>query len=290
MVKVLTIPYDSAHRDLRMGRGPSWLVEHGALRRLEEAGHSVEHVAVEPTGTFRAEVATAFEIFRLVAASVREARAAGHFPLVLSGNCNAAVGTVAGLGAGAGVLWFDAHADCETPDTTTSGFLDGMGLATLLGRCWRGPAASVPGFRPVPAGCAALVGARQVSASERRLIEAARLPVVAVAEVRRSGVAGALQPALDLLRRRGVRQLYLHIDLDVHDPGSVAPANGYAVPGGLAADEVREAVAVASRAIPVTAAGLASFDPDHDARGRMLEACLGLLPLLAQAGGRGGGP
>jgi arginase len=255
------------------------------LQRLRQSGYVIDHAAIEPTATFPAEVATAFELCRLISASVHEARSAAQFPLVLSGNCNAAIGTVSGLGEGTGVLWFDAHADCETPETTTSGFVDGMGLATLLGHCWRGPTAAIPGFRPVPPGCVALVGTRQTSEVERQLIGESGIPIVSVEEVRRLGVAEALRPAVDVLRRQRVRQLYLHIDLDVHDPEAVAPANGYAEPGGLTVEEVREAVVVAGRAIPVTSAGVASFDPGYDVDGRMLEACLSLLPLLA-AGSR----
>jgi arginase len=283
MVKLVTVSYDSSHRDLRMGQGPTRLVGSGAVRRLEQAGSIVTHEPIEPTANFRAEIATSFELCRLISASVREARSAGQFPLVLSGNCNAAIGTVTGLGEGAGVLWFDAHADCETPDTTTSGFLDGMGLATLLGRCWRGQTATIPGFCPLSVGCVAFVGTRQISEAERGLIGESDIPIVSVEDVRRVGVAEALSPVLNRLRQRA-RQLYLHIDVDVHDPESVAPANGYAEPGGLTADEVREAIVVAKRAIPVTAAGMASFDPDYDADGRMLGTCLSLLPLLAQSG------
>ena len=79
----------------------------------------------------------------------RDRNPAERFPLVLAGNCNAAVGVVAGLGPGAAVLWCDAHADFNTPETTTGGFLDGMGLATVTGRCWTSMAARVPGFVPV---------------------------------------------------------------------------------------------------------------------------------------------
>ena len=264
MVKLLTVPYDSAHRDLRMGRGPSWLIEQGAIERLREAGLAADHTVIEPAAGFRAEIATAFELGRLISAAVHEARSATRFPLVVSGNCNAAIGTVSGLGEGTGILWFDAHADCETPDTTTSGFLDGMALATLFGRCWRGQVESISGFRPIPSGSAALVGTRQISSAESRLIEVAGISTVTVENIRRLGVAGALGRAIDAMRRQGVRQLYLHIDLDVHDPEAVGPANGFAEPGGLKAEEVREAVAAAGKAIPVVAAGIASFDPAYD--------------------------
>src|SRR5206468_12877100 len=84
---------------------------------------------------------------------VRAARAQGRFPVVLSGNCGASLGVVGGLmqargGAAArplGVVWMDAHGDFNTPDTSASGFLDGMSLAALVGRCWRALTLVTPG-------------------------------------------------------------------------------------------------------------------------------------------------
>ena len=63
-------------------------------------------------------------------------------------------------GGGTDVVWFDAHGEATTPETTTSGFLDGMGISILTGRCWRTMAASIPGFEPLPGKRIALLGAR----------------------------------------------------------------------------------------------------------------------------------
>jgi arginase family enzyme len=72
------------------------------------------------------------------------------FPLVLAGNCNTAVGTLSGADPeGLGVVWFDAHGDFNTPETTTTGFIDGMGLAIAVGHCWKAMARGVSGFSPV---------------------------------------------------------------------------------------------------------------------------------------------
>jgi arginase len=281
-VRLLHVPYDSARRDLRTGRGPTWLVEHGAVAVLQQAGHAVTIAPIESTSAFPSEIATSFELARLVSAAVRDSAADSWFPLVLSGNCNTALGTVAGLGEGTGILWLDAHGESETPDTTASGLLDGMGLAILTGRCWAGLAAAVPGFRPVPGGDVVLVGTRSVSPAETRLFRESGITLVTVEDVRRAGVVAALAPHLDRLRRR-VQRLYVHVDADVHDPDAVAPANGFAEPGGLTAEEVREVVAGAGRTLPVVAAGVASFDPSFDRESRMVGAILDLLPVLVAA-------
>lgn len=156
-IHLLQVPYDSGHRAQRMGRGPLHLVERGAaLDRLRRVGlDDVRLVPVETTVAFPTEIGTAFELHRRVSELVAEATWVGALPLVLSGNCNSAVGIVSGLQAAdpnapVGVVWFDGHGDCNTPDTFTGEFLDAMGLSTLTGRCWQALCATVPGFHPVP--------------------------------------------------------------------------------------------------------------------------------------------
>ena len=145
---LISVPYDSALRGVRMGAGPERLIGAGLPGRLEALGHTVRLETVEHEAEPPTEIRTGFELMRGVAAQVSAAVRAGRFPIVLSGNCNTAVGTIGGLGGGVGIVWLDAHGDFHTPETTTGGFLDGTGLATATGRCWRALAATVPGFHP----------------------------------------------------------------------------------------------------------------------------------------------
>jgi arginase len=96
---------------------------------------------------------------------------------VASGDCTTALGTVAGLqraGADAGVVWFDAHGDLHTPDTTSSGYLGGMPLRLLVGGCPELIGAR-PGLRPVPEEEVLLVGARDLDPPEVRYLSGARM-------------------------------------------------------------------------------------------------------------------
>jgi arginase len=267
-----------------MGAGPDRLAP-AVAEALRRGGHRVTEGAVEAPAGFGAEIATAFALMRSLAAEVRSARATGALPVVLAGNCNTAVGTVAGLATGSGedlgVVWLDAHGDLETPETTTSGFLDGTGLATLTGRCWHNLARTIPGFRPVAPERVVLVGARDLSAAERRLIDETGIAWVRADEARARGAA-AVAPAVDALAARGVRRIYLHVDLDVHDPG-LAPANHYAVSGGLAPDVVREVAALVAERCPILAAALTAYDPDADAEGRMTGVAAELVAAIAAA-------
>lgn len=274
---LLRVPYDSAHRGTRMGAGPDVL---GPALAASLPGATGETIAL-PSG-FATEAAAGFALARALADRVRAARDAARRPLVLAGNCLSSSGTVAGVrgdGDDLAVVWFDAHGDLETPETTASGFVDGMALATLLGRCWRSIAASVAGFRPVRGDHVILVGARDVSDAERALIADAGITWVRAESLARD--AAALGAALDAVRSRGARRAYVHVDLDVHDPAE-APANGYAVPGGVPAAVVRDAVRTTAARLDVVAAALTAYDPSCDPGGRMVDVARALAPLLTR--------
>src|SRR5215212_10088051 len=137
-VSIIAVPFDSGQRDARMGRGPAALLGAGLAAQLERTGATVTVTFVDlPPSTFCSEITAAFALQSEVARHVASARAEGAFPIVLAGNCNTAVGTVSGMLAARDVMpvvcWFDAHADFNTPETTTSGFLDGMAVSMLTG-------------------------------------------------------------------------------------------------------------------------------------------------------------
>lgn len=255
-----------------MGAGPARLLDAGLTARLVERGHRVHVETVAHEAEPPAEIRTGFELMRGVAARVRAAVQAGRWPVVLAGNCNTAVGTLAGLGPGAGVVWFDAHGDFNTPETTTGGFLDGTALATATGRCWRALAATVPGFVPVPEAHVVLAGTRDLDPAERDLLDASAVTVLPPAAVQ----AGALvHEALDALARH-VHGVYLHLDLDVLDPAH-GRANPYAVAGGLSPAEVRATLEAVGRRLPIRALTVASYDPATDEAGTICAAALDLI-------------
>ena len=262
-----------------MGRGPEHLLHNGLLETLRARDLDVRVTVVESEDDFPAEVATGFELSGLVSDEVREAAQATEFPLVLSGNCAISVGTIAGLRGDLGVVWFDAHADFNTPETTTSGFSDGMGAAMAVGHCWGAMAAGIPGFAPLPESNLLFVGTRDVGEAERRRLDESEATVVGARPIREGGVQGALGPALDALRGR-VECVYVHLDLDVLDPGEVGPANGYAVAGGLSRGEVEEALALIGERFFVEAAGIASYDPSLDREGGVSKTALALVGAL----------
>jgi len=279
-VRVIVVPYDSGHRGLRMGAGPEHLLDGGLREAIQKAGGNPVVAHVLPAGDPPTEVATAFELDQLVSGRVREAVTGGEFPLVLSGNCNAAVGTISGVGPeDLGVVWFDAHADFNTPETTTTGFTDGMGLAVAVGHCWRRMAEDVPGFSPVAEGDVVLAGVRDVQPAEEERLAASRVGVVGAGSFGREGPR-VLAETLDGLAA-GAGRVYVHLDLDVLDAERVGRANGFAQEGGLDTGELLTALGLVAERFDVAAVGIASYDPSFDADGRVLDAALACVEALA---------
>ena len=133
-VTIVESSYDCGVHDQRMGAGPAHLIRSGLADDLAAAGHEVEHTRLDLGPGLHAEIGAAIELARRIAGVTSATVENDRFPVVLSGNCNGAVGAVTGIGArGTAVLWFDAHADFNTPATSPSGNLHGMPVAVVMG-------------------------------------------------------------------------------------------------------------------------------------------------------------
>jgi arginase len=202
--------------------------------------------------------------------------AAGQIPVVLAGSCDVAPAVLAGIDrACLGVIWIDAHADFNTPESSVSGFWPGMTLAVVVGDCgedvW-----GVLGGRPVAPERVLLVGVRSLSPEE----EAQRL--------QRSGVhAGAwrdglpreeVETALEALGGE-IDDVYVHLDLDALDPsvgtGIVDPPE----PGGLSSSQLAELVTGIRTRLNVAAATVATYTPAND-DGRTLQVATDAIRQL----------
>jgi arginase len=258
-----------------MGAGPEQLIRGGLADRLERTGHDVRLFPVlAPEPANGREVAAAFSLMVQVGRAVAAAREAGRLPLVLSGNCSvAAMGAVSGLEDRTAVIWFDAHGDLNTPETTTSGFFDGMALSLALGRCWTGMAARIPGFQPVSPSDVALVGVRDLDPAERAFLGRDGVRAIAADELRES------LPVFLASVRRHVVSAYVHVDLDVLDP-SEGRVNAYAAAGGLTVDDVIWTIRQVIAGVPLGALALTAYDPAYDVDGRVLDGALRIVELV----------
>jgi len=173
-----------------------------------------------------------------LAAEVEEILKAGQLPLVLGGDHSIAIGSFAGATAHyrkqnqtLGLIWFDAHADMNTPETTPSGNIHGMPLATLLG--YGTPElTNVAGFAPKldPKLCAH-VGARDIDPGERELIKKLGMRFFTMREIDERGMKDVMDDAIKIASG-GSGGYTVTFDVDVLDPGD-APGSGTLVRGGL---------------------------------------------------------
>ena len=271
--RVITVPYRYDEREEGLGAGPAALLRAGLVERLASA--SVEVVGtVEVTlpDEEREAGRTAVNIGLLGAHTARaigNALGAGESALVLAGDDTATIGVLAGLqrahgaGASVGVVWFDAHGDFNTPETSYSGILAGMPvaiLAGLAGPLWRGAAGLAA---PMPTDRIVLAGARELDQKEETLLRSTDVRIVTTDEVR---AGDPLSLAVSRLAG-AVERLWVHIDLDVLDPRHV-PSASTPAPKGLEIDELvggLRATLVTGKVAVVSVAGL---NPGGGERGK----------------------
>jgi arginase len=180
-----------------------------------------------------------------------------------------------------GVIWFDAHGEFNTPETTTTGFLDGMGLAIAMGHCWKRLAQSIPGFAPIAGSNIALVGGRDFDEGERERLVEAGVIVFDAASVEQDGMPTSLDSTLRTLLE-SVEEIHLHLDLDALNPQE-APANGWLVEGGLSVNALSEAIMLIKDRLKIISATIASFDPSYDPQGKTLNAALKFIVQIMEA-------
>ena len=193
-------------------------------------------------------------LYTAVARAVTRNRAADGRPVVVaSGDCLTALGTVAGLqaaGADPAIVWFDAHGDVQTPETSSSGYLAGMVLRLLTGYRPELIAGRL-GLRPVPEQQIVLVGARDLDPPEATYLDQSQI-------CRREVTDLAVADLPD-------GPLYVHVDLDVID-GPQLPGLRYPTPRGPDAGHVADTLSMLLGTGRVAAFGIAcSWFPGHHA-------------------------
>jgi arginase len=279
-VRLIVAPYHAGAPCVRVGAGPIRLLDDGIEAALQRAGLRTSLHLISPVDECEGEIGRTFELKRRIAVEVRQSTAAGAFPLVLAGNCNSEVGVWSGLDAdSAGLIWFDAHPDFDTPDEHRSGYLDGMGVATLTGQCWRNLAASIPGFRPFDLTRLLYCGIRDFDPGQREKVEAAGISAVMGSKEEGADYAKDLERALGGI---SFAEALIHLDVDCLDT-SVGIANEYAAPGGMSVQELHDCLRNACEAARPLSLTIASFNPALEGAERISAAAIEGAVIVASA-------
>lgn len=211
----------------------------------------------------------------------------GGVPIVLGGDHSIAVGSVSGLAAfyrkheqRVGVLWFDAHGDMNTPESSPSGNIHGMPFAAILGR---GPVelTHISGFAPKvhPEDCA-LIGARDVDSTEAEIMRSSGVRIYTMREVDERGMSAVVDEAITIASRNTVG-FHVTMDMDFVDP-DYAPGVGTPVPGGPTYRESHLAMEKVADSGKMLSFELTEVNPILDTANRTAE--LGVQLILSAFG------
>jgi arginase len=226
------------------------LREAGLTARLQSLGHDVREHLVEATDGAAADMRRAFELAAQIGALVRASQAADERAVIVCGSCAiAALGAISGLGGeNSAMLWMDAHADLNTPETTLSGLFEGMSVAMVLGEAWQAMTYDIAGVTAMSRRKLCFYHVRDIDRAEKAFIDEENLPIVTNA----ADAIGALG---------SVQHAYLHLDMDVHGAEHLrVKANGCV--GGPSPEHVQRDLADLVAGLPVRVLSVTALDPD----------------------------
>ena len=290
-VRILGVPLDLGQERRGVDMGPSAVRAAGLNSAIKALGHKVEdagniHVKIpeeQHFGDRHAKYLTEIaETSQEVAHRIYQTLEAGFFPLSLGGDHSVAVGTQAGVSKfyrdrdkSIGLLWIDAHADMNTPDSSPSGNVHGMPFAATLGM---GSEAltQIFGFSPKvqPKNCV-LIGARNLDAQERAHVKASGINVFTMRDIDEQGMRTVMDKSLDLATN-GTAGFVVSFDMDVLDPGE-APGVGTPVRGGITFREAHLAMEMIADSKKMVALELVEVNPIIDSGNRTAILGVGLV-------------
>jgi arginase len=290
-ISIIGVPMDLGQMRRGVDMGPSAIRYAGVVERLENLGYEMkdlgdieigqaERVHNNPDTNLRNLKAVA-EASGKLASKVDEVISSGDFPLIFGGDHSIAIGTLAGVSAhyeNLGVIWYDAHGDLNTGDTSPSGNIHGMPLAVSLG-IGHEDLTSIGGSTPkIKPENIVIIGARSLDEGERELIKEKGIKVYTMHEIDRMGMAKVIEDAIGYLKDR-TDGVHLSLDLDGLDP-SDAPGVGTPVLGGISYRESHLAMEMLEEAKIITSAEFVEVNPILDEKNKTATVAVALMGSL----------
>lgn len=295
-VSILGVPLGFGSGIAGVDIGPAALRVARLNQRVAQLGYDVRDLGdmriVRPSENgeplrgikYLAEIAV---ISEELAAEAQNIMRAGELPITLGGDHSIAIGSISGVsafyherGQPVGLIWFDAHADMNTPETSPSGNIHGMPLSVLLGY---GPPEliNIGGFAPKldPRFCAH-IGARDIDAGERELIHQLGLRFFTMREIDERGMAACIDDAIAIASKAPAGYA-VTFDVDALDPGD-APGSGTLVRGGLSYREAHLAMEKIAEAGGMRSLEVVEINTALDVNNRTAE--LGVELILSALG------
>ena len=291
IIQIIGCPRTWGREKRGVDMGPSAIRVAGVVDKMRALGHTVIDSGDIVTSDMASEqpgdpdlrwVDQVVKDMELLADVVEAAVRAGRFPLVLGGDNSVSIGTMAGVARVEprhGLIWVDAHADFNIPETTPSGNIHGMPVAAIVGD-GDPRLTEVGGVSPkVIEENLVWIALRDVDPREREQVRASQATAFTMRDVDEMGMRRVTAEAIRLASRGGVDQVHLCFDMDSIDPRH-APGTGTPVPGGLSYREAHLMMEALNDAGIVTSAEFVEVNPALDVRNSTAELAVELICSL----------
>lgn len=289
-VSVIGVAIDLGAGTPGVSLGPAAIRYAGVVERLENIGYDVEDkgdiVAIKPASPIAEgtnlknldEVARVnTELCNTVDSVMRE----GRFPLVLGGDHSIAIGTIAGVlqhKKNLGVIWFDAHGDINTAETSPSGNIHGMPVAVALG-LGHERLTSIGGIdKKLNTKNIVFIGCRDLDSGERKILKDLGITVFTMHEIDRLGMTEVVNRAI-AIASDGTDGIHVSFDLDSMDPVFVQ-GTGTRVPGGMTYRESHLSLEMIALTEKVVSAEFVEVNPIIDNKNQTAKTAVALIGSL----------
>ena len=291
IVRLVGVPMDLGAGRRGVDMGPSAIRLAGLSQGLRNLGFAVEDdgdVGVpapetrDPGDRNARYLEPIYHVCNRLRLRVRRSLEQSEVPVVLGGDHSIAIGTVAGVseyfrgrGQSIGLIWIDAHADMNTPESSPSGNIHGMPLATLLG-LGHPRLVEIGGFSPkVKKENVALIGIRDIDAAERDIVVKSGIHVYTMRDVDERGMRAIMQEAIGYASD-GTGGFHVSFDLDGMDPRDV-PGTGTPVKGGISWREANLIMEMVSDTERMTSLEITELNPILDVKNQSGEVAVDLI-------------
>jgi arginase len=289
-VSIIGVPMDLGQKRRGVDMGPSAMRYAGLIEEIQSLGYEVKDYGdlnINRPATMkekRGELRNLDEVVKVseeLSNNIEQIKAEHSFPLFLGGDHSMSIGSIAGVRQrheNLGVIWYDAHPDLNTQETSPSGNIHGMPLAVNLG-IGHSRLTEIGGTTPkIKPENIVIIGARSIDEGERKIIKEKGIKVYTMHEIDRIGMTKVIEETIEYLANK-TDGVHLSFDLDGIDPLD-APGVGTPVLGGISYRESHLALEMLAESEMITSAEFVEINPIIDNKNQTANAAVDLVTSL----------
>lgn len=291
-VSLISVPLFFGGRHRGCGMGPEAVRAAGLDEQLEIGGFDIVSdvlVPVPPSNCWKVGpvdgVRCAEEIYAVCLRTAQEVEAGlerGSIPITIGGDHSVAIGSISGASSfyrkqdkKLGLIWFDAHGDIHTPETSYNGNLHAMPLAVVLGKGHKKLVDLAGAGAKVEGGNSVLIGLSDLDGAERDNIKELGVTAFTMHDIDRLGIGKVVELAIEIAGA-GTEAIHVSFDIDVMD-SEHAPGVGTPSYGGMHVREAHHALTLLSETKKVCSVDMVEINPAFDVRNRTAQLAVALL-------------